>query len=312
MQKEEILEELNHTPVIYDYVDLIGTAIHGNRQIFLRTTGAVALSGPKGKTCVISGQVSPWSLVWNNQNYYLLAYDELDAHMICSRVDEILDLDLMDRHRVGQSDFRRYGVQEYDTAYRHFEEDSCAELSADQPIIYLMDANEAGHLCSHMREQKEVAVEHIRSFSQQQRDKQFAVHAANRNVSAIPCRVVTSVRTLREKILIFDEQKDDRIMELIKYFYCANYLMQHPRTKIHDIVYDEGDDGPGVICLMNRNEVLTRTRLEENVYSRVSDILETSGVMCREADPVTDQKWAERFIRHEGRRIYQMIGLCVL
>ena len=62
--------------------------------------------------------VSPWELVWNNENYYLIGYDSDKQETRHFRVDKMLDIHLDDRKREGRKFFTKNKMADY--ANRHF------------------------------------------------------------------------------------------------------------------------------------------------------------------------------------------------
>lgn len=62
--------------------------------------------------------VSPWCLVWDNENYYLLGYDALDKKLKHYRVDKMMDISILRTRRLGRDAYRRIDMPEY-TQY-HF------------------------------------------------------------------------------------------------------------------------------------------------------------------------------------------------
>jgi hypothetical protein len=56
-------------------------------------------------------------------------------------------------------------------------------------------------------------------------------------------RIALTQNQLREKLLIFDEGLDDRIIEVMKIFMIASVQKQQPNVKITEILYDNtGED----------------------------------------------------------------------
>ena len=98
---------------IYYNVDSIHEAIGGDRQIrfhyfqwdirknmVLRRNGAWY-------------QVSPWALLWDNENYYLVAFDNEDGILKHFRVDKMLNISMTDDKREGEAVFRQYDLPRY-------------------------------------------------------------------------------------------------------------------------------------------------------------------------------------------------------
>jgi predicted DNA-binding transcriptional regulator YafY len=98
---------------IYYNVDVIHTAIAQNAKItfqyfqwdvhkkmVLRHGGALY-------------EVSPWSLSWDDENYYLIAYDSREGIIKHFRVDKMLHIKIKDEKREGKSSFREFDMAAY-------------------------------------------------------------------------------------------------------------------------------------------------------------------------------------------------------
>lgn len=57
--------------------------------------------------------VSPWAMVWDDENYYLVAYDGEKQSLRHYRVDRMLRVSLTDRHREGGEEFARQDMAVY-------------------------------------------------------------------------------------------------------------------------------------------------------------------------------------------------------
>ena len=58
-------------------------------------------------------EVSPWSLSWDNENYYLIAYDSNEKIIKHFRVDKMLHIELAKEHREGDERFRQFDMGAY-------------------------------------------------------------------------------------------------------------------------------------------------------------------------------------------------------
>ena len=98
---------------IYFYVDRIHTAIAENsritfqyfqwnvdKKIELRHDGALY-------------EVSPWALSWDDENYYLIAYDSSERMIKHFRVDKMLDIQSNGRGREGRQAFKAFDMAAY-------------------------------------------------------------------------------------------------------------------------------------------------------------------------------------------------------
>ena len=98
---------------IYYAVDSLQAAIAEDRQVefqyfdwgadkkqHLRREGALYV-------------VSPWALMWDEENYYLIAYEESSDAIRHYRVDRMLCVGVTNRPRLGEEAFRRQDVEVY-------------------------------------------------------------------------------------------------------------------------------------------------------------------------------------------------------
>lgn len=98
---------------IYYTVDRIYEAINTNRQISFHY---FQWNVKKEQVLRRDGglyQVSPWCLMWDDEYYYLVAYDEHDQGIRHFRVDKMLDLTVTDETRTGQAAFERFDMAKY-------------------------------------------------------------------------------------------------------------------------------------------------------------------------------------------------------
>ena len=58
-------------------------------------------------------QVSPWALMWDDENYYLVAYDATDGKIKHYRVDKMLSIYVTKDKRLGQEQFRKFDMPRY-------------------------------------------------------------------------------------------------------------------------------------------------------------------------------------------------------
>ena len=105
------IETMNES--IYYNVDRIHTAIAENsritfqyfqwnvdKKIELRHDGALY-------------EVSPWALSWDDENYYLIAYDSSERMIKHFRVDKMLDIQSNGRGREGRQAFKAFDMAAY-------------------------------------------------------------------------------------------------------------------------------------------------------------------------------------------------------
>lgn len=98
---------------IYYNVDRLHTAISSDRQICFQyfqwnTKKEMALRREGGWYVT-----SPWVLMQDNENYYLVAYDKKYDDIIHFRVDKMLRISLTEDRREGQERFQRFDIPRY-------------------------------------------------------------------------------------------------------------------------------------------------------------------------------------------------------
>lgn len=99
--------------MVYNNVDTIYTAISSNKKIsfhyfqwdvrkkrILRRNGALY-------------KVSPWCLMWDDEYYYLVAFDSKEEKIKHYRVDKMLHLEITADAREGQSAFKKFNMAHY-------------------------------------------------------------------------------------------------------------------------------------------------------------------------------------------------------
>jgi len=90
---------------IYYNVDYIHSAMAGNCQItfqYAEWTTKVELRPKKNGAFYV---VSPWRLTWDNENYYLIAYDEEAGKIKHYRVDKMQKMQILKTERIGREAF---------------------------------------------------------------------------------------------------------------------------------------------------------------------------------------------------------------
>ncbi|MCR5272670.1 MAG: WYL domain-containing protein [Lachnospiraceae bacterium] len=104
LHREVVVSDRNKTvnESVYYAVDMIHDAINSNRQISFQyyewNTKKEQVLRKNGELYV----VSPWYLVWEDENYYLMGYDEKADTIKHYRVDKMLHLSMVNRIRMGR------------------------------------------------------------------------------------------------------------------------------------------------------------------------------------------------------------------
>ncbi len=98
---------------IYYNVDHIHEAISANRQIKFRYTEWNLDKQLVPKHGGSWYMVSPWALSWEDENYYLIAYDEGSGKIKHYRVDKMRNTSVADEPRLGREQFEGFDLPAY-------------------------------------------------------------------------------------------------------------------------------------------------------------------------------------------------------
>ncbi len=97
---------------VYYIVDDVHRAIAENRQISFEY-----MKWDENKQMVRRRQepyvVSPWALTWDDENYYLIAYDEEADCIKHFRVDKLKSIIVLDAMRTGKEKFKEFDIAKY-------------------------------------------------------------------------------------------------------------------------------------------------------------------------------------------------------
>ena len=98
---------------IYSNIQTIYEGISNNRQIrfhYYEWTLSRELKPRKNGEWY---QVSPWKMIWKNENYYLLCLDENSGVLKHYRVDKMLHIRMSDESREGKEHFKKLDMADY-------------------------------------------------------------------------------------------------------------------------------------------------------------------------------------------------------
>ena len=98
---------------IYYNVDTLHEAIGKDRQIRFQYFQWNLKKEPVLRHEGAWYQVSPWALLWDNENYYLVAYDSEDQKIKHYRVDKMLRISVCSERREGQEAFHAFNIPRY-------------------------------------------------------------------------------------------------------------------------------------------------------------------------------------------------------
>lgn len=98
---------------IYYNVDDIHTAIATNKKVKFKY---FSWQADKSQYILNRGEfitVSPWALTWDDENYYLVAYDDYEKKCKHYRVDKMLKLQVLEEKREGEEQFKDLDMAAY-------------------------------------------------------------------------------------------------------------------------------------------------------------------------------------------------------
>ena len=95
---------------IYYSVDDLHRAISVNRKITFQYAEWTEKKKLRLKHDGAYYIVSPWALTWDDENYYLIAYDEKAEVIKHYRVDKMLHINLLDQERLGEEHFKNFDL----------------------------------------------------------------------------------------------------------------------------------------------------------------------------------------------------------
>ena len=101
---------------IYYNVDDIHTAIATNKKIRFKY---FSWNVDKSMYILNYGDymtASPWALTWDDENYYLVAFDDYSKTCKHYRVDKMLKLEVLDESRAGKEEFENFDMAAYSKA----------------------------------------------------------------------------------------------------------------------------------------------------------------------------------------------------
>ena len=98
---------------IYYIVDMLHEAINADRQIRFQYFRWNVRKEQELRRDGAWYQLSPWRLLWDDENYYLVAYDAADGKLKHYRVDKIVRLSVTDEPREGKREFQKLDLATY-------------------------------------------------------------------------------------------------------------------------------------------------------------------------------------------------------
>ena len=125
---------------IYYNVDILQDAISANKQVRFKyfNWGLNKKMVPRKDGAYY--EISPWGLVWDRDNYYLIGYDDKEEKIKHYRVDKMDKLSLMEERRKGKKQFKAFDLPKYKTSlFGMFAGDEIeVTLEADNNMVGVM------------------------------------------------------------------------------------------------------------------------------------------------------------------------------
>lgn len=98
---------------VYYNVDYIHNAIYENKEISFQYAEWTTKKEFKLKREGAFYVVSPWALTWDDENYYLVAYDEVAGIIKHYRVDKMQRTKILKTDRKGEESFKNFDLASY-------------------------------------------------------------------------------------------------------------------------------------------------------------------------------------------------------
>lgn len=169
----------------------------------------------------------------------------------------------------------------------------CPHCGYKLPVIYATLYHQMeDKIMIHFVEDKVEAVETIKRLSGEGEDD-FDILGAFYEAD-YTIRVVDSIGKFREKLKIFDEKLDDRIMELTKAFLRYNLLLSDPSVKIKEFLFDTTADGTKLFSLLLDDGSLASIDYEEDLYDSVKNNFKE--IIDADEDFIIDSEWADSIL----------------
>jgi len=98
---------------IFYNIDVIHSAIGSNRKICFQYFQWNTRKETELRRNGEFYEVSPWALLWEDENYYLIGYDSAHKEMRHYRVDKMVKISFLESSREGREEFERLNMADY-------------------------------------------------------------------------------------------------------------------------------------------------------------------------------------------------------
>ena len=104
-------------------------------------------------------------------------------------------------------------------------------------------------------------------------------------------RIVLTQNQLREKLLIFDDGLDDRVIEVMKIFIIASLQNQHPELKIKEVLYDNAAES-ACFAVLSEDGNVGCVDYDQSVYDSVKEDIAKDWQDIRDDEIIINTAWA--------------------
>lgn len=107
---------------VFGNINTISDAINSNRRISFRYFRYTVKNGRLGREYRHGGkiyEVSPYTLIWVDQNYYMLAYSSEEKRITTFRVDRMSAVSVSDKVKEGREEFEKTDMSTFTTKVFH-------------------------------------------------------------------------------------------------------------------------------------------------------------------------------------------------
>lgn len=127
-------------------------------------------------------------------------------------------------------------------------------------------------------------------------EKTMAANRENKAMAGYRYRMTDSVNALREKVLLFENDLDDRVVEIMKFFTVAGLLEKSPEVKIGGAYFGMNKDGSEWYVEVLCQDGVRASGLKKEFYERIradfAEVLHGSG----ETPAKVDADWVRETV----------------
>lgn len=118
-------------------------------------------------------------------------------------------------------------------------------------------------------------------------------------------RIVRNAQQLREKILIADHGRDDRVIEVCKHYALGDIMNQMPDLQIVNIIYDTINGGQEAIALIDHTGMDHDLEVTDVFYEFIEELASDIKDLPKDFYEVVDFNWASEFLNTVLQKMQQ-------